>query len=89
VSQTLSISDETYRILSTLASELGQSPEAFVETLIAEAQAEATRDPYTDSRYQIFEEFFRALGMTPEEIRQARENAKAGDADLSKSASCP
>ena len=82
MSQTLSISDEAYRTLCALASESGKTPEALIEAWVAAAQAEAERDPYTDPRYQTFEEFFRALGMTAEEIRQARENAKAGDADL-------
>jgi hypothetical protein len=82
MSQTLSISDEAYRMLTALAHKRGQSPEAVVEVLIAEARAEAERDPYADPRYQSFEEFFRDLGMTEEDIQQAKENAKAGDADL-------
>jgi hypothetical protein len=82
MSQILSISDEAYRKLLALANERGQTPEALIEAWIAAFQAETSRDPYTDPRYQTFEEFFEELGMTSEEIRQAKEKAKTGDADL-------
>jgi hypothetical protein len=82
MSQMLALSEEAYTTLMALANERGQSPEAVVEDLIAAAQADATRDPHTDPRYQTFEEFFRGLGMTSEEIRQARQSAKAADADV-------
>jgi hypothetical protein len=79
MSQTLSISDETYRTLTILANERGQSPEVFVEALIAEARAEAERDPYTNPRYYTTEQWFRHLGADEDMIREAMELAEKGD----------
>lgn len=84
MSQTVSISDEAYQTLTMLARERGQPLEAFVEALIAEARADAIRDPYTNPCYFTTEEWFRHLGADDDMIREAMERAKKdddGDAD--------
>jgi hypothetical protein len=84
MSQMLALSDEACKTLTILANERGQSPEAFVEAMIAAAQAEAERDPYTNPRYYTTEEWFRHLGADDDMIREAMQLAEKdddGDAD--------
>ena len=79
----LTISERAYQTIQKLASEHGQTPEAFIEAW-AEQQAkkhDSGRDPYTDPRYQTFDEFFHDLGMTNEEITDSKARA-AKHADL-------
>jgi hypothetical protein len=79
----LTISERAYQTIQQLASEQGQTPEAFIEAW-AEQQARrhsSERDPYTNPRYQTFDEFFHELGMTDEEIADSKARA-AKHADL-------
>jgi len=79
----ISISEEAYRALSALAGKQGSTVEALIEAWAAQqAKAEAERDPFTNPRYQTFEEFFLGLGMTKEEIQEAQAAARADDADV-------
>jgi hypothetical protein len=85
MSHTISLSEAAYQTLSTLANEQGTTPEALIEAWAAQqaqVHAESERDPYTDPRYQTFDEFFLGLGMTEDEIREAKLAAQASDADV-------
>ena len=80
MSHVLTVSDETYRTLETLAQQQGQTPETLIEAWVTQQRAPSgERDPHTDPRYENFDEFFLGLGMTEDEIRAAE--AKAGNAD--------
>jgi hypothetical protein len=74
MSHVLQISDAAYNALKKLATQQGQSPEAVLEDLIASASANG--GPYYET-----EEWFRHLGMTEDEIHQAREQADREDAN--------
>jgi hypothetical protein len=74
MSHALQISDAAYDALQKLATRQGQSPEAVLEQLITSASA-------SDGPFYETEEWFRHLGMTDEEIRQAREQADQEDAN--------
>ena len=83
MSHILTISDDAYHALETLAQRQGQTPEALIETWGTQnTQPEQERDPHTNPQYESFDEFFLGLGMTEEEIRAAEANAGNADADV-------
>lgn len=75
MSHALTISDTAYETLKRIAERQGQSPESVVEGWIA-----ATSPGDNRPRYET-EDWFRHLGMSEEEIREARERADREDAD--------
>ena len=80
MSHTITISDEAYHALRTIAGARGQTAEALVETWAAEqVQYEAERDPRVESRYYTPDEFLRRLGMSNADIRLAEELIARGD----------
>jgi transcriptional/translational regulatory protein YebC/TACO1 len=83
MAHTLTVSDEVYQHLLTLAQAQGKTPEGVIETLLSErGWREPGRDPNTNPRYYTTVEWFRHLGMTDEQIRRAAEEAEAdSDAD--------
>jgi hypothetical protein len=76
MSHMLALSGEAFRTLQDLAVREGQTPESVMEHLIAAASLDG-------GRYYETEEWFRHLGMTEDEIREARELAEREDADAS------
>jgi hypothetical protein len=72
MSHVLQVSDAAYNALKKLATQQGQSSEAVLEDLIASASG----GPHYET-----EEWFRHLGMTEDEIHQAREQADREDAN--------
>lgn len=83
MSHVLTISDETYHALETLAQRQGQTPESLIETWVTQQiPPDVERDPHTDPRYESFDEFFLGLGMTEDEIRAAEADAGNADANL-------
>lgn len=83
MSHILTVSDETYRTLETLAQQHGQTPETLIEAWVTQQRApDGERDPHTDPRYESFDEFFLGLGMTEDEIHAAEASAENADADL-------
>ena len=83
MSHVLTVSDETYRTLETLAQQQGQTPETLIEAWVTQQRAPSgERDPHTAPRYESFGEFFLSLGMTEDEIRAAEAKAGNTDADL-------
>jgi DNA/RNA-binding domain of Phe-tRNA-synthetase-like protein len=84
MSHVVTLSDAAFHTLEAIASEQGQTPEALIEAWAAQqaqTRRSADRDPHTDPHYENYEEFFRGLGMSEEEIRQAKE-AAADNADV-------
>lgn len=75
MSQTLTISDEVYQQLRTLAEAHGQTLEDALVSLVHQAVQEEARDPLKEPRHQTFEEFFHDLGMTDEQIAAAQKRA--------------
>ena len=83
MSHVLTISDDTYHALETLAQQQGQTSETLITTWVTQQTAPGVeRDPLTDPHYESFDEFFLGLGMTEDEIRAAEANAGNADADV-------
>jgi hypothetical protein len=82
MSQTLHISEAAYRVLSELAREQGQTPEALVESWVAQHSESAAggRDPYTDPRYYTLDGWLRHLDVSEEVIERTTREAEL-DAD--------
>jgi len=77
MSHVLTVSDETYHALETLAQQHGQTPETLIENWVTQQRApDGERDPHTNPRYESFDEFFLGLGMSEDEIRATE--AKSG-----------
>ena len=70
MSHSVALSDAAYETLQAIASREGVTLEAAMERLIAAAGA--SNGPYYET-----EDWFRHLGMTEDEIRAAREHARA------------
>ena len=82
MSHTLTISDRAYETLQTLASKQGKTLEAFIESWAEQQKPggpDTERDPFTNPRYQTFEEFFRGLGVSEERLRRLEAEAEAED----------
>ncbi|HEY7351071.1 MAG TPA: hypothetical protein VH599_22370 [Ktedonobacterales bacterium] len=82
MSHTLTISDRAYETLQALASKQGKTLEAFLESWAEQHEPilqGVERNPYTDPRYQTFEEFFHELGVSEERLRRLEEEAEAED----------
>lgn len=82
MSHILTISDRAYQTLEALATQHGQTPEAFIETWVEQQEPvlqETGRNPYTDPRYQTFDEFFQELGVSQERLRRLEEEPEGED----------
>jgi len=74
MSQILNISEDAYRILESLAQREGHTPAEIVESW---AVAHAPHNPQMPPRYYTTDEWFRHLGMSEQDIAEAKENAAA------------
>ena len=74
MSHSVALSDAAFETLRAIATRDGVTPEAAIERLIAAASA--SNGPYYET-----EDWFRHLGMSEDEIREARERAELDDAD--------
>jgi len=74
MSQILHISEDAYRILESLAQREGHTPAEIVESW---AVAHAPRDPQTQPHYYTTDEWFRHLGMSEQDIAEAKASAAA------------
>ena len=72
MSKMIELTDEQYEAITHAAKQRGQSP----QTLIAEL-AEELRDPAYQPRYFDTEDWFRHLGATDEQIKEARRIARS------------
>lgn len=80
MSQTITISDEAYRTLRTIAGARGQTAEALIEAWAAvQARHVGARDPLLEPQYYTPDEFLRRLGMSDADIRLAEELAARDD----------
>ena len=69
----IELSEKAFETLQELAARQGQSPATVVEALIESA--------LRDGSFYETEDWFRHLGMTDEDIREARSRADQEDAD--------
>ena len=80
MSHTITISDQAYHALQTIAGARGQTAEALVEMWAAEqARLDTERDPNVSPRYYTADEFLRRLGVSDGDIRLAEELIARGD----------
>ncbi len=72
MTQSVTLSEAAYQSLQKIAAREGRTPESVIERLIAAASQ-------NDGPNYETEDWFRHLGMTEDEIREARERAERED----------